>query len=449
MATEEKPKIPLPKDWTGNVRSAVLHVIGLAQFATAYTRSWAGNSPNERMRLKAENDRLEAEVAQLKEEIRIKDARMLRLDSRKRPQYPPIERMAILELRAARNWSRKETADAFHLTAATISAWMCRLDESGPDALVQLPEPVNKFPDFVRYSVQLLKSLCPSMGQVKIAGVLARASLHLGGSTVGRMVKEPPVTPPVSEKPEAVSEHDDRHVTAKRPNHVWNVDLTTVPIAGGFWVPWSPFTLPQCWPFCWWVAIVLDHYSRRVMGFAVFSNLPSSEDIQAFLDRTIKASGASPKHLISDKGGQFWCDGYKAWCRRREIKPRFGAVGKHGSIAVLERFIGTMKREGTRRWLIPLRQTTFQNELKLFTDWYHEHRPHSALDGCTPYEVHHALPPANLEPRCEPRSRWPRKSRCAKPQTSIVGQPGDEFTLKIDFVEGRKHLPIVTLQRAA
>ena len=66
MATEEKPKIPLPKDWTGNVRSAVLHVIGLAQYATAYTRSWSANSPNERMRLKTENDRLEAEVALLK-----------------------------------------------------------------------------------------------------------------------------------------------------------------------------------------------------------------------------------------------------------------------------------------------------------------------------------------------------------------------------------------------
>jgi len=441
MTAKEKPKIPLPKDWTGNVRSAVLHVISLAQYATAYTRSWAANSPNERMRLKTENGRLEAEVALLTEEIRIKDARLLSLDSRKRPQYPPTERMAILELRAARRWSKRKTAVSFHLTPATITHWMRRLDESGPDALVQLPEPVNKFPDFVRYSVQQLKSLCPSMGKVKIAEMLARASLHLGSTTVGRT----PAAPPVSEKPETGA----RHVTAKRPNHVWNVDLTTVPIAGGFWVPWSPFTLPQCWPFCWWVAIVLDHYSRRVMGFAVFSNLPSSEDIQAFLDRTIKASGASPKHLISDKGGQFWCDGYKAWCRRREIKPRFGAVGKHGSIAVLERFIGTMKREGTRRWLIPLRQTTFQNELKLFTDWYHEHRPHSALDGCTPYEVHHALPPANLEPRCEPRSRWPRKSRCAKPQASVAGQPGDEFSLKIDFVEGRQHLPIVTLQRAA
>ena len=70
MAAKEKPKIPLPKDWTGIVRSAVLNVIGLAQYATAYTRSWSANNPNERMRLKTENDRLEAEVALLKEENR-------------------------------------------------------------------------------------------------------------------------------------------------------------------------------------------------------------------------------------------------------------------------------------------------------------------------------------------------------------------------------------------
>jgi hypothetical protein len=93
------------------------------------------------MRLKTENGRLEAEVALLTEEIRIKDARLLSWDSRKRPQYPPTERMAILELRAARRWSRRETAVSFHLTPATITHWMRRLDESGPDALVQLPEP--------------------------------------------------------------------------------------------------------------------------------------------------------------------------------------------------------------------------------------------------------------------------------------------------------------------
>ena len=175
MAAEEKPKIPLSKGWTGHARSAVLHIIGLAQYVTVYTRSWAANSPNERMRLKAENDRFQAEVALLKEEIRIKDARLLRWDPRKRPQYPPTERMAILELRAARSWSKQKTADAFHLTAATITTWMRRLDESGPDALVQLPELVNNFPDFVRYSVQLLKSLGPTMGKFKIARAPAPA----------------------------------------------------------------------------------------------------------------------------------------------------------------------------------------------------------------------------------------------------------------------------------
>jgi hypothetical protein len=35
------------------------------------------------------------------------------------------------------------------------------------------------------------------------------------------------------------------------PHHVWNVDLTVMPIASGFWVPWLPFCLAQRWPFGW------------------------------------------------------------------------------------------------------------------------------------------------------------------------------------------------------
>lgn len=70
------PGIPLPAGWSQQTRSAMLHVISLAQFALAYTRGWAVNSQVARMRLKAENDRLSQQVAWLTEEIRIKDARM-------------------------------------------------------------------------------------------------------------------------------------------------------------------------------------------------------------------------------------------------------------------------------------------------------------------------------------------------------------------------------------
>lgn len=240
MPKKNPPTIPLPKSWSTTVRSAIIHVIALARFAAVHTHGWAANSRNERVRLETEVDRLRSEVLLLREEIRIKNARMLRIDAHRRPHYPPSERMAILELRAARGWSQQQTADSFQVTAATIASWCKRLDEKGPHALVRLEAPVNKFPEFVRYAVQRLKVLCPTLGKVKLAEILCRAGLHLAPATVGRMLKEIP-----KPTPKSASRTIDRVVTAQRPNHVWHIDLTTVPTSRGFWVPWLPFALPQ------------------------------------------------------------------------------------------------------------------------------------------------------------------------------------------------------------
>ena len=173
----------------------MLHVISLAQYATAYTRGWAADSANARVRLKARAERLEQEVACLREEMRIKDARMASMTPHKRPHYAPTERLAILELRAARCWTLQQTADAFQVTPATIASWMKRVDEQGPDALLQMREPVNRFPDFVRQAIRDLKNLCPSMGKAKVAQTLARAGLHMGSTTVSRILKEAPKPP--------------------------------------------------------------------------------------------------------------------------------------------------------------------------------------------------------------------------------------------------------------
>ncbi len=94
-------RLPLPKGWPNRIRSAVIHAISLAHFSLTFARSVASNSINARIRLKAENSRLRQEIALLIEEARIKDSRMDRIPAQRRPHYPPIERMAILELRAA------------------------------------------------------------------------------------------------------------------------------------------------------------------------------------------------------------------------------------------------------------------------------------------------------------------------------------------------------------
>ncbi|MCP4589612.1 MAG: helix-turn-helix domain-containing protein, partial [bacterium] len=192
---------------------------------------------------------------------------MARIDARNRPHYPPTERLAILALKAARCWSARQTASRMLLSPATIASWLQRLNEQGSEALVQEPAPVNRFPDFVTHTVQQLKALSPSMGKKRVAEVLARAGLHLGQSTVGRMLARPPLPQPGPTEPQAAP-GSKQTVIARYPNHVWGVDLTMMPTSAGFWIPALPFSLPVRWPFCWWIAIVVDHFSRKVVGCA-------------------------------------------------------------------------------------------------------------------------------------------------------------------------------------
>jgi transposase InsO family protein len=443
MKKQRRQAIRLPKGWKSRVRSAALNVISLAKYSLIVAQGWASEKASSRCN--AECQRLQHEVLQLREELRIKDARMAHLPPHRRPHYPPAERMAILELRAARNWSLAQTARAFLVTQATISTWLRRLDEQGPQALVALREPVNKFPEFVHYLVCRLRILCPTMGKVKMVETLARAGLHLGATTVGRMLKEPPrgeLAPKVAASERPV-------VRAKYANHVWHIDLTTIPTASGFWTTWMPFSFPQRWPFCWWVAVVVDHFSRRAMGSMTFTRQPTSIAMQSFLSVTIRRSNAEPKHLICDQGRQFWCAGFQRWCRRRDIRLRFGAVHQHGSIAVVERFILTLKQYFARLVLVPLQERAIRQELQCFTDWYNEFRPHTSLAGRTPKEVYHRRLSAARRPRYEPRRNWPRGSPCARPWALARNGPGARLELNVEFHSGRRHLPIVTLKCAA
>ena len=80
---------------------------------------------------------------------------------------------------------------------------------------------------------------------------------------------------------------------------------------------------------------------------------------------------------------------------------------------------------------------------------YNEHRPHETLDGKTPNEVHYSRPAANERPRFEPRGKCPRGSPRAAPVVGIEGAPGDPIIVEIDCLDGRRHLPLIRVRRAA
>ena len=107
------------------------------------------------------------------------------------------------------------------------------------------------------------------------------------------------------------------------------------------------------------------------------------------LEQAMRKHGA-PKHMISDQAAVFTSDAFTELLRQRNIKPRFGAVGKHGSIAVTERVIKTLKYEWLKR--VPLIKG-FHHLRSLCTEfkhWYNSWRPHMTLDGLRPDDFYYS-----------------------------------------------------------
>jgi transposase InsO family protein len=346
--------------------------------------------------------------------------------------------MRILQLRAARGWTLEKTARRFLVDLQTLLHWVRRVDETGEHALVQTVEPVNRYPDVVRNLVRQLKCHFPSMGYERMAQMLARLGLFLAATTLRRIVRDATGSPP--EPPVAISRTARRRAVARRPGDVWHIDLTTVPTRTGASVPWFPFSLPQRWPYCWWVAVIVDQVSRCFVGFAVFSSVPTSKQLETCLDRAVRRQEKPPRYIVSDRGPQFTSRSYRRWCGRHGIRRRFGFLGESNSIAIVERFIRSMKQECFRRLFIaPMTLGAMRRELGCYARWYNEHRPHTTLRAKTPSEVFRGQ--TRHPRRIETRERWPYQPR-GRP-------PGNTVTLDVSYVAGRKHLPVIGLRRAA
>lgn len=99
--------------------------------------------------------------------------------------------------------------------------------------------------------------------------------------------------------------------------------------------------------------------------------------------------------------------------------------------------------------VVPDERNAFARELKLFQEWFNEHRPHDALNGRTPNEVYEKRFPANRRPRYEPRAGWQKGFPCARPWALTRGSPGAKPELNVELHAGRRNLPIVTLKQVA
>ena len=115
---------------------------------------------------------------------------------------------------------------------------------------------------------------------------------------------------------------------------------------------------------------------------------PNAGWINNALESAIQEHGA-PKHIISDQAHVFNGGVFAELLGQWNVKPCFGAIGKHGSISVTERVIKTLKYEWLKRVAI-IKGIDHLTELcKEYKTWYNSWRPHMTLDGIRPDDVYY------------------------------------------------------------
>jgi transposase InsO family protein len=108
----------------------------------------------------------------------------------------------------------------------------------------------------------------------------------------------------------------------------------------------------------------------------------------AYRGARLPAGKGAPWHIISDQEGVFVSEVFTSLLRDWNIKQRFGAVGKHGSIAVTERAILTLKQEWLRRVPVIQGLDHLSQLLADFSEYYNHWRGHSAIGGAASSVIH-------------------------------------------------------------
>jgi len=222
-------------------------------------------------------------------------------------------------------------------------------------------------------------------GAPRIHAQLKEDGVKVGHNRVARLMREAGIVGVTRRKrrcttqrnPDAPSATDlvDRKFTSTAPDELWVADITYVPTRAGFL----------------YLAVVVDAFSRRVIGWAMAGHLKARLVLDA-LEMAIRQR--RPKGVIhhSDHGTQYTSVEFGRRCREAGVRPSMGSVGDCFDNALCESFFATLECELLDRHAFPTRADAQRAVFDFIEGWYNLHRLHSSLKYDTParYEKRYA-----------------------------------------------------------
>jgi transposase InsO family protein len=135
-----------------------------------------------------------------------------------------------------------------------------------------------------------------------------------------------------------------------------------------------------------WVLVVMDHYTRRIIGFGIHAGVVNGEALCRMFKQAIRGVTTFPRYLSSDHDPLYRFHQWEANLRILGVTEIKTVPYVPCSHPFVERLIGTIRRECLDRLLF-WTATDLESKLLDFRDYYNGHRTHSALKGQTPIET--------------------------------------------------------------
>ena len=134
-----------------------------------------------------------------------------------------------------------------------------------------------------------------------------------------------------------------------------------------------------------WVLVIMDHYTRRIVGFGIHSGVVDGRALCYMFNRAIRAH-ATPTHLSSDNDPLYRFYRWHANLRVLRVTEVKSVPYVPMSHPFIERLIGTLRRECLDRMLF-WSAADLEKKLSEFQDFYNSHRAHASLQGRTPVQT--------------------------------------------------------------
>lgn len=160
----------------------------------------------------------------------------------------------------------------------------------------------------------------------------------------------------------------EQQFTTQVPDQVWVTDITYIRTYEG-WL---------------YLAVVLDLYSRTVVGWAMKPSMATELVLDALRMAVWRRRPKQPVIIHSDQGSQFGSDDFTRWCKENRLVPSMSRRGNCYDNAVAESFFSSLKKEQIKRRIYATRTEAKSDIFDYIEGFYNRTRRHSHLGQLSP-----------------------------------------------------------------